>query len=208
MGAAREGVDAGRGEDNQRVEIVTPGHAAGPVPGPRLSAPSQTCQQSFLEALLEYHAEGLHLDLDPAALATEGAFSAWTEQVRHDGLAGAADEPRDRVPHRVLWWVDGETYLGVVRIGLRLNDELLEYGGHVGYDVRPSARGRGHATALLAAALEEAALFGLTEVLLTCAPENSASQRVIERNGGRLVDVSTRGRLRYWCATTSDPTPP
>lgn len=112
------------------------------------------------------------------------------------------------MPHRVLWWVDGDTYLGVVRIGLQLNDELLEYGGHIGYDVRPSARGRGHATALLAAALEEAASLGLTEVLLTCALENTASRRVIERNGGRLVDVSARGRLRYWCATTSAPPQP
>lgn len=188
-----------------------------PVPGPelscaadeccpataaRLSAPGPDQHDSFLEALLEYHAEGVHLDLDPHRLREPASFAAWVDQVRHDGVTGSAQELRDRVPHRVLWWVCGPTYLGRVRIGLRLNDALRDFGGHIGYDVRPSARGRGHATALLAAALEVAASLGLHEVLLTCAPGNTASRRVIERNHGLLVDTSPRGRLRYWAPTT------
>jgi predicted acetyltransferase len=40
---------------------------------------------------------------------------------------------------------------------------------------------------------------GIDHVLLTCAPGNQSSRRVIERNGGVLADVSAAGRLRYWC---------
>ncbi|SDJ45915.1 Acetyltransferase (GNAT) domain-containing protein [Actinokineospora alba] len=85
---------------------------------------------------------------------------------------------------------------------LRLNDELTDFGGHIGYDIRPSARGRGHATALLAAALGVAHTYGIDRALLTCAPDNLASRRVIERNGGELDDISPAGRLRYWCRTS------
>ncbi|MEC3976261.1 GNAT family N-acetyltransferase [Amycolatopsis sp. H20-H5] len=97
--------------------------------------------------------------------------------------------------------MDGNRYLGRVRLNLELNDELREFGGHIGYDIRPSARGQGHATALLAATLQLARGLGIPTALLTCAPENTASRRVIERNGGVLSDVSPAGRLRFWCPT-------
>jgi predicted acetyltransferase len=91
-----------------------------------------------------------------------------------------------------------------VRISVRLTPELREYGGHIGYDIRPTERGRGHATALLAAALRVAGGWGLSEALLTCASDNHASRRVIENNGGVLHDVSPAGRLRYWCRTIAE----
>jgi len=50
---------------------------------------------------------------------------------------------------------------------------------------------------MLAAALVLARDHGLEEVLLTCAPDNVASRRTIERNAGRFLDVSDRGRARY-----------
>jgi predicted acetyltransferase len=88
-----------------------------------------------------------------------------------------------------------------VRINLVLNDSLRDFGGHIGYDIRPSARGRGHATDLLAEALRVANGFGIDPALLTCAPGNVASRKVIERNGGKLRDTSAAGRLRFWCPT-------
>ena len=38
------------------------------------------------------------------------------------------------------WWVEGEQYLGRIAVRHELNDFLREVGGHIGYDVRPSAR--------------------------------------------------------------------
>jgi predicted acetyltransferase len=75
-------------------------------------------------------------------------------------------------------------------------------GGHIGYDVRPSARCQGHATAILAAALPVAASLGITEALLTCEEANKISQRVIEKNGGRLID-KVGSKLRYWVPTSA-----
>lgn len=60
--------------------------------------------------------------------------------------------------------------------------------GHIGYAVVPWKRGRGLATRALALMLEEARREGLPHVDLTTDPDNLASQKVIEANGGRLAE--------------------
>ncbi|TDP97333.1 GNAT family N-acetyltransferase [Labedaea rhizosphaerae] len=158
-----------------------------------LTAPDLRYHRSFLGALREYHEDELRENLrDPAD------FARWLDDMREAGSHGTAAIERDRVRHRILWWVRDDDYLGRVRINLELNDELTEFGGHIGYDIRPSARGQGHATALLREAIGVAKEHGIVRALLTCAPDNHASRRVIERNGGVLHDLSAAGRLRYW----------
>lgn len=60
--------------------------------------------------------------------------------------------------------------------------------GHIGYGVVPWMRRRGLATRALALILPEARRAGLTQVEITCRPDNHASRRVIEANGGSLVE--------------------
>jgi predicted acetyltransferase len=55
---------------------------------------------------------------------------------------------------------------------------------------------------MLAAALPIARSLGIAEALLTCDDTNTASQRVIEANGGRFVDMAGQKR-RYWVLTRS-----
>ncbi|MEO0862431.1 MAG: GNAT family N-acetyltransferase [Pseudomonadota bacterium] len=59
--------------------------------------------------------------------------------------------------------------------------------GHIGYTVVPWRRREGLATFALGALLPEARDVGLTAVDLTADPENIASVRVIEKNGGQVV---------------------
>lgn len=56
--------------------------------------------------------------------------------------------------------------------------------GHIGYSVVPWKQRRGYATQALALMLREARREGLAEVIVTTDPDNVASQRVIEANGG------------------------
>jgi predicted acetyltransferase len=84
-----------------------------------------------------------------------------------------------------------------------LNARLREFGGHIGYEIRPSARGRGHATQALHLALERAWDLGLERVLLTCDVVNLGSRRVIEKGGGVLEgEFTVPGHAepirRYW----------
>jgi predicted acetyltransferase len=175
--------------------------AGGARPAPRLVSPSGKVHASFLEALAEYHDEGRHLELPADRLADPGEFARYVAAV-HAGvdrpgepnfyladLRGEAPPvswPDGYVPQSVYWWVAGDEYLGRLAIRHRLTPHLLEEGGNIGFEVRPSARRRGHATAMLAAALPLAAALGIDLARLDCDEGNSASRRVIEGNGGRL----------------------
>ena len=108
------------------------------------------------------------------------------------------------VPHTTYWTVaPAAEIVGVVNLRHRLNDFLLREGGHIGYSIRPSLRGRGLATRQLALVLEAAGRRGLRKVLVVCESDNPASARVIEKNGGRMeseVTAEETGKMmrRYW----------
>ena len=125
-----------------------------------------------------------------------GYVAQVVDQARED-----APRPAWMVPSTTLWWVDGTDYLGRISIRHRLTPILLDWGGHIGYDVRPSARRRGYATAMLAAARPVAARLGIDPALVTCDPDNTGSRKVIEANGGVLEDQRA-GKLRFWVPTS------
>jgi predicted acetyltransferase len=84
-----------------------------------------------------------------------------------------------------------------------LNKNLEEFGGHIGYEVRPSARRKGIATEMLRLVLQTPKAREIRRVLLTCAPDNEASNRTIRKNGGILNDTRFVEKIRrqtnyYW----------
>lgn len=122
---------------------------------------------------------------------------------RVERLARGRRLPANRVRQTEFVLLRGERALGVVRVRHRLVPALHRDGGNVGYEVRPSERGRGYGTSILALALDEARRIGLGRVLLTAEPANVRSLRVIERNGGvpdgeATSPVTGRRMLRYW----------
>lgn len=169
---------------------------------PTLIAPDVALRASYVAALAEFHAEGRYSALDARALSEPARFADFVAERRAAGAAGSCRPPY-RVPETVLWWAEGTSFIGHVSIRHELTMWLFEQGGHIGYDVRPSARRLGHATSMLAAALPFAAALGIDPALVTCMEDNVASRRVIERAGGELEDVR-RGRLRFWVATGAD----
>ncbi|WP_224277076.1 GNAT family N-acetyltransferase [Nocardioides lacusdianchii] len=174
---------------------------------PELVLPTTSVRESFLEAMDEFVAEGVELsqtaawiDHNAPGWQDPAAFAAFVEAVRADALE-ESPRPEWHVPCTTLWWVDGEHYLGRLAIRHRLTDFLLEVGGHIGYDVRPTRRREGHATAMLRAALPWALELGIDPALVTCDDDNVGSLRVIEAAGGELEDV--RGvKRRYWVPTS------
>ena len=78
-----------------------------------------------------------------------------------------------------------------------------QWGGHIGYAVRPAFRRRGFATEILRQSLEITESLGIRRVLVTCNAVNVASARVIERCGGVLESIvpgedGSMPKRRYW----------
>jgi predicted acetyltransferase len=94
-----------------------------------------------------------------------------------------------RLPGYRRWLWDGE-FCGTIGFRWQHGTELLPSHclGHIGYAVVPWKQRRGYATAALRLLLPEARAEGLKYVEITTDPENIASRRVIEANGGLLVE--------------------
>jgi predicted acetyltransferase len=99
-----------------------------------------------------------------------------------------------RLPGYRRWMWDGE-FAG--SIGFRWQPGTVELPsyvlGHMGYSVPLWKQGRGYATEALRQLLPDAKARGLPYVVLTTDPDNVASQRVILKNGGVLVEEFNKG---------------
>jgi len=174
----------------------------------RLIAPTTELHDAFLDCAFEFgdgHRDGFATDsISDDDLLDPERFAAWVA-LRLSYADETTELPPDRVHDTLSWIIDErepERILGSISCRHRLNDFLLNVGGHIGYGVRPSARRRGVATAALRLALEQAKSLGLQRALVTCKNDNIASARTIERNGGVLEDTREtpdHGTVRrYW----------
>jgi predicted acetyltransferase len=185
----------------------------------RLVEPDPRYQRSFLDAADEFIAEGKAayagilamppdasfdgVEFTRAGLEDPDEFARFTAYLRAEALP-ETPRPAGWVPYTVLWVVEDGQYLGRVSLRHTLNHQLVTWGGHIGYGVRPTARGRGVATTALALMLPVAAAKGIDPVLVTCDVDNEPSRRTIERNGGVYEDTR-EGKLRYWVPTGARP---
>ncbi len=61
--------------------------------------------------------------------------------------------------------------------------------GQLGYGVLPSMRKCGYGTLMCKLLLEEAKKLGFKDVIITCRDDNIGSQKIIEKNGGTLIET-------------------
>ncbi|MBO6776524.1 MAG: GNAT family N-acetyltransferase [Marinibacterium sp.] len=139
---------------------------------PRTTRPEAAGEE--LQAIANYPTALLDRLHNPAGIGSDielpdGSFvkrlPSFRRWIWHDGFCGSIE----------LRWQHGTNTLPPTCLG------------HIGYAVVPLRRREGLATAALGALLPEARRTGLTLADLTMDPGNTASIRVIEKNGGQLV---------------------
>ncbi len=93
--------------------------------------------------------------------------------------------------------------LGMIDIRHYLNEYLKNYGGHIGYSIRPTERRKGYAKEMLKMALSKCRELNIYRVLITCIERNIGSEKTILANGGVYEDTvfepkSERYLKRFW----------
>ena len=90
---------------------------------------------------------------------------------------------------------------GSISIRHELNKFLLEFGGHIGYSITPSERGKGYGKLQLKMALEIVENLGIEKCLITADETNVASNKTIISEGGILENTvmwDNEPLNRYW----------
>ena len=166
----------------------------------KLIKPTKDMRETFLEMAHEWR-DGGDDRYAEATVDFEAYVDKLTAHSRGEGLRP------DRVPQTTYWLIEGGRVLATANLRHRLLPHLEERGGHIGYNVRPSQRGKGVGTRLLAETLVKARQMGLPKVLVTCAEDNVASARVMEKNRGVFSrrsypeELKGKAELLYWIET-------
>ncbi len=114
-------------------------------------------------------------------------YEEWLEYIENQKNVSVAES---HVPEETYFLVDeADNIIGIINIRLCLNDMLRDLGGHIGFSIRPSERGKGYNKINLYLGLKRLNEAGEKEALLDCEIGNIASSRTMMALGGRLVNT-------------------
>lgn len=163
-------------------------------------APSLALKNEILTFRHEYNAVCAELHgANELNAFTDKGFSGWLNYL--NAPSGSRWFDYEKVADSTYVALENGVVVGIMNLRHTLNENLLQYGGHIGYSTHPQHQGRGIASAMLAFGLQRLADLGVSRVLVTCRDDNLASARVIEKNGGILTETVSFPdyRLRkYW----------
>ncbi|MBV1929508.1 MAG: GNAT family N-acetyltransferase [Gammaproteobacteria bacterium] len=167
-----------------------------------LSAPCLKYKSSFIKSLHE----GFNPNSTSPAMeihkiqAIENNFSTYLYDMKKPGsknIIGRDGKTYKRVPQDTYWLVKDNDFIGSINIRHGLSGFLIQYGGHIGYAIRPSQRRQGYATLILKMGLEKLRDLGIERALVTTSEHNIGSQKTILNNGGILENTVAYDWLDY-----------
>ena len=110
-------------------------------------------------------------------------YDGWLEKLEEDYKRIPNEE---KVPAKTYFLVreSDNRIVGMINIRLALNERLKKYGGHIGYCIRPTERGKGYNKINLYLGLKICKEHGIKEVFMDADKENPASWKTMESFGG------------------------
>ena len=137
----------------------------------------------YINEFYEYKSDingagGLHRFLDN--------YEGWLEKLEADYVRVPGGE---KVPARTYFLVreSDRRIVGMINIRLALNEHLRRFGGHIGYSIRPTERGKGYNNLNLYLGLKVCRQYGIDSVLMDADLANPASWKTMEALGGVRV---------------------
>lgn len=113
-------------------------------------------------------------------------YDGWLEKLEEDYKRIPNEE---KVPAKTYFLVreSDNRIVGMINIRLALNERLKKYGGHIGYCIRPTERGKGYNKINLYLGLKICKEHGIKEVFMDADKENPASWKTMESLGGKNI---------------------
>ena len=74
--------------------------------------------------------------------------------------------------------------VGIINVRWNLRNEMLQFGGHIGYGIRPTERGKGYNKINLYLGLKVCKEYGIDQVFMDADLDNPASWKTMEALGG------------------------
>lgn len=135
---------------------------------------------SYIDEFHKYNSEingdgGLHRYLDD--------YEGWLQKLEEDYTRIPSEE---KVPTRTYFLIreSDDQIIGMINIRLALNKNLKKFGGHIGYSIRPTERGKGYNKINLYLGLKVCQEYGIETVLMDANKDNPASWKTMESLGG------------------------
>ena len=135
---------------------------------------------AYIDEFFEYSSEingvgGLHRYL--------ADYEGWLKKLEEDYTRVPSEE---KVPARTYFLIreSDSRIVGMINIRLALNENLKKFGGHIGYSIRPTERGKVYNKINLYLGLKICKEYGIDTVLMDADRDNPASWRTMEALGG------------------------
>ncbi|OZV13226.1 GNAT family N-acetyltransferase [Tissierella sp. P1] len=168
----------------------------------KLISPSKEYEKEAFEYIQEFLKYNSEIN-GTGGLDRYDDYDEWLLKIEKD--LDLPNIPGGRVPANTYFLVreSDNMVVGMINIRHKLNEFLLNEGGHIGYSIRPAERKKGYATIMLKLALQKCRELSLNKVLITCDKTNVASAKVIQNNNGILeneIFSETFSEIiqRYW----------
>ena len=172
----------------------------------KLVAPSLDDKESALSMLEEIKKIDAGLPWQYSGLANLEESSSYEEWIQEKENEKSGINLREGfVPATTLFLkrLSDNKICGSISIRHELNEFLLNFGGHIGYSVTPSERGKGYGKLQLKKAIEEAKKLNITSCLITADVENIANEILLMKNGricmsGTMSDILLTMSDKVW----------
>ena len=170
----------------------------------KLVLPSKDDKESALLMLDEIKAVDAGLPWQYSGLANLEEATSYEDWVKEKANEKNGIDLRDGyVPCTTLFLkrMSDNKVCGSISIRHELNEFLFNFGGHIGYSVTPSERGKGYGKLQLKMDLEIAKDLGIEKCLITADKTNTLSNKTIISEGGVLENTvmwNNEPLNRYW----------
>lgn len=159
------------------------------VPGPERKEDAAAYVREFYAYGSDINGTGgLHRYLDD--------YEGWLEKLEKDRVREPDEE---KVPARTYFLVreSDRRIVGMINVRLALNGKLRRFGGHIGYSIRPTERGKGYNRINLYLGLKVCARYGIETAFLDADLDNPASWRTMEALGGERIRTYYDGEFAH-----------